>query len=198
MSFIKIAFFYKIRIFVFLLFFFIHSCNSIEISEITQFNYDDFSKIIISADSKKLNQEYSPIVNDFYIDYSLEVSPSNHIYNWFENNIKIVGSDNSFKLNIIDASLKKTEIPNESLEKYKEETIFLYELSFFVEFLLYDDFGNILTNIVVENKSRLTSGKFVSLIESEKLINELIFNSFEEFTKKSKELIYIHMNNYVI
>ena len=101
-------------------------------------------------------------------------------------------------MNILDASLKKSEVPNTNKRKYGEKTIFLFELSFLVEFILYDDSKFVLANSIVEAKRTTTSGKFISLMESEKIIDTLILDCLIDFSKKSEELIQIHMNNFLL
>ena len=41
-------------------------------------------------------------------------------------------------------------------------------------------------------------GKYISINENEKIIDELIFNCLKDFTRKSKETINLHMKNFIL
>ena len=174
------------------------SCHPVEILDDVVFNYDQLPKIVISAEQKKIIELYESKFTEPYIDHSLENSPKEYLINWFEKNLDIIGTENSFIINILDASLKKSEVSNTSPKKYEEKTIFLFELSFLVEFILFDDSKFVLANSIVEAKRTTTSGKFISLMESERIIDNLILDCLIDFSKKSEELIQIHMNSFVL
>ena len=187
--------------FKYLIFFLIaglFSCQPIEILDEVIFDYNQLPKIVISADQKKIIELYESKFNEPYIDHSLEKPPKEYLINWLEKNLNIIGTENSFIINIVDASLKKSEIPNTNSKKYEEKTIFLFELSFLVEFILYDDSKFILANAIVESKNSTTSGKFITLMESERIIDSLILDCLIDFSKKSKELIQTHMYSFVL
>ena len=74
----------------------------------------------------------------------------------------------------------------------------MYEANFLVEFILYNDDNAILANTIVEAKRTTTSGKFISLDENEKIIDNLIYDCLIDFTKKSNELIKDHMKNFIL
>ena len=77
---------------------------------------------------------------------------------------------------LLNSSLKKSEIKNNELNKYKEKTIFLFEINYLVEFILYDNNNSILSQCtIVEANRSTTSGKYISIQESEKIIDYLIF-----------------------
>jgi len=84
------------------------------------------------------------------------------------------------------------------LNKYKEKTIFLFEINYLVEFILYDNNNYILASIIVEANRNTTSGKYISIQESEKIIDYLIFNSLRDFSNKAQELIKIHLKNFIL
>jgi len=67
-----------------------------------------------------------------------------------------------------------------------------------VEFILYDDSNIVLANSIVEARRSTTSGKYISLQESSRIIDILIFNCISDFSNKSKELIDLHLGNFVI
>ena len=174
------------------------SCHPVAILDDVVFNYDQLPKIAISAEQKKIIELYESKFIEPYIDHSLENPPKEYLINWFEKNLNIIGTENSFVMNILDASLKKSEVPNINKKKYGEKTIFLFELSFLVEFILYDDSKFVLANSIVEAKRTTTSGKFISLLESERIIDTLILDCLNDFSKKSEELIQIHLNNFIL
>ena len=174
------------------------SCQPIEILDDVVFDYNQLQKIIINAEQKKVNDLYESKFSEHYIDHSLENPPTEYLINWFDSNIKIIGTENSFVINILDASLKKSEITNTNSKKYEEKTIILYEVSFLVEFVLYDDTKLVLANSIVEAKRTTTSSKFISLMESDRIIDNLILDCLIDFSKKSDELIKMHMSNFIL
>ena len=175
------------------IFFGILSCQPIELIDDIVFDYNQLSKIIISAEQKKIINLYDSKFSEPYIDHSLKF-----LNKWFENNINIIGTENSFEMIVLDASIKKSEIPNNNSKKYQEKTIFIFEISYLVEFTLYDDYKLILANSIVEAKRSTTSGKYISLMETERIIDTLILDCLIDISKKSEELIKIHMSNYIL
>ena len=100
------------------------SCQKIEISKDIFFDYKQFSKLTISADKKIINNFYESKVNGNYIDYYLNQSPKDYLNIWFQDNINIIGNENIFEINLLDASLKKSEVLNNEASKYGEKTIY--------------------------------------------------------------------------
>lgn len=174
------------------------SCQKIEVLEDFQFNFDQLSKISINADNKIINEIYQSKFDDPYIDHSLELPPTYFQNIWFDNNINIFGTENQLVINIINASVKKSEVTNKDQAKYKEKTIFSYEVNFLVEFILYDDFNSILASAIVEAQRSTTSGKYISLNETKRIIDMLIFDCLIDFSLKSSELLKIHMTKYIL
>ena len=103
-----------------------------------------------------------------YIDHSLSKPPIEYLIKWLDNNVNLFGNENLLEINILDSSLKKSEIPNMNSKKYKEKTIFLFEISFLVEFILYDDSNLFWLVQLLNQKERTTSGKYISLKEIQK------------------------------
>ena len=174
------------------------SCQQSEVIEKIIFDYNQLSKIVISAKNKEINNIYEPKFNDIYIDHSLKISPLNHLNLFFNNNFSIIGSENKIVINILDASIKKSEIENTNTKKYKEKNIFFYEINFIADYILYDDNNLVLAKVKVESFRSTTSGKFISLIQSEAIIDRLILDCLIDFSNKSQELINKHMFNYVL
>ena len=187
----------NIKLLKVIFFIFLISCQPIEQIDKVVFDYDQLSKININAKQKIINELYQSKFDDPYIDHSLANPPKVHLKKWFENNLIINGSQNLLEINILEASLKKTEIPNTDSKKYKEKIIFLYEIILVTEFILYDDDNFLLANVIAESKRTTTSSKFISLFESERIISDMILSSMFDFTKESEKLIKDHMINYI-
>ena len=174
------------------------SCQQIEILDKIVFDYNQLPKIVISSEQKNIIELYESKFSEPYIDNSLEKPPKEYLIKWLENNLDIIGTENLFVINILDASLKKSEIPNINSKRYEEKTIFLYEVNFLVEFILYDDSNFILANSLVEAMRTTTSSKFISLMESERIIDTLIFDCLRDFAAKSAELLKLHLNSFIL
>jgi len=174
------------------------SCNKPEVLEEIVFDYNQLPKIIFSTKQKEIKETYETKINEPFIDHLLSQPPKERLKSWIENNFDIIGTENKLIINIIDASLKKSEVVNVDANKFEEKTIFLFEIFYLVEFTLYDDVNAILSTTNVETKRSITSGKFISLMESDTIINSLILDSLIDFAKKTEELIKIHMSKYVL
>ena len=125
----------KNKIFIFIILVFISSCQKVEILDPIVFDYNQFTKISINAEKKNTIILYEPKFEEPFIDHSLENSPILYFNNWTKNNIQTFGTKNYFEINVIDASVKKTEIPNTDSKKYEEKTIFLYEVNYLLNLL---------------------------------------------------------------
>ena len=188
----------KNRIVIFIILLFISSCQKVEIIDPIVFDNDQFTKISINAEKKNTIILYEPKFVEPFIDHSLDNSPILYFNDWTTNNIQTLGTNNYFEINIIDASVKKTEIPNIDSKKYEEKTIFLYEVNYLVEFVIYDDTNFKLASTIVEANRTTTSGKYISLIETERIIDNMIHKCLKDFSNKAKELIKDHMNQYIL
>ena len=188
----------KNRLYLFILSVFILSCQPVEFLDEIVFDYEQLNKISINAQIKNTNNLYESKYSDSYIDNSLIKTPLFFLNRWLDSNISIFGNENKFEINILESSLKKSEIKNNEQNKYKEKTIFLYEAKYLVQFILYDNDNLLLGSSIVEINRSTTSGKFISIQENEKIINYLIYNSLIDFSNKADELIKIHLKNYVL
>ena len=188
----------KNTIFIFIILVFISSCQKVEILDPLVFDYNQFTKISINAEVKNTIILYEPKFVEPFIDHSLKNSPILYFNNWTKNNIPTFGTKNYFEINVIDASVKKTEIPNTDSKKYEEKTIFLYEVNYLVEFVIYDDSNFKLASAIVEANRTTTSGKHISLNEVERIIDNMIYKCLKDFSNKSKDLIKDHMNQYIL
>ena len=189
--------FLKLIIFLILLFV-IPSCNKIEVLEEIVFDYKQLPKIVFSAEQKRIKETYEAKYSVPFIDHSLPQPPKEHLKSWIESNFAIIGTENKLIINIIDSSLTKSEVANANAKKYEEKTIYLFEINYLAEYILYDDSNAILSSTTVETKRSITSGKFISLMESDRIIESLILDALTDFAKKTEELIKIHMSGYIL
>ena len=188
-----------LQFFILLIFLFaVSSCNKIEVLDEIVFDYDQLPKIVFSAEQKKVKETYETKFSDPFIDYSLPTPPKEHLKSWIESNFAIIGTENKLIINIIDSSLTKSEVANANAKKYEEKTIYLFEINYLAEYILYDDSNAILSSTTVETKRSITSGKFISLMESDRIIESLILDALTDFAKKTEELIKIHMSGYIL
>jgi len=188
-----------LRFFILLIFLFVvSSCDKIEFLDEIVFDYNQLPKFVFRAEQKELKETYEAKFSDSFIDHSLPKPPKEHLKSWMENNFAIMGTENKLIINIIDSSLKKSEVANTNANKYEEKTIFLFEINYLVEYILYDDSKAILSAITVETQRSITSGKFISLMESDRIIDSLILNALTDFAKKTEELVKIHMSGYIL
>lgn len=189
---------FRIFFFASIILFFIFSCQPAEKINDIVFDYSQFTKLSFFANTKKINTLYESKYGDNYIDNTLDKPPSFRIEEWLNKNIDFIGNENFLEINIIDSSLKKSEIANHEKKKYKEKTILLFEASYLVEFILYDDNSSILASTIVEASRTITSGKYISIQESENIIDYLIFLCLKDFSSKAEELLKIHLKNFII
>lgn len=188
----------KFKIILILISFVLISCQKIEVLEPIVFDFNQLPTITINSEKKSVINLYDVKFDNPYIDHSLEEPPIIFLEKWFANNLNIFGTENQFVINIIDASLKKTEISNTEKKRYQEKTIFFYEISFLVEFILYDDSNFLLANTIVESNRTTTSGKYISLHESSIIIDTLILDCLKDFSIKTEQLTKTHMGKYIL
>ena len=176
----------------------IFSCQPIEILDKIAFDYNLLPIIEISAKKINIIELYESKYDEPYIDYTLINSPNEYLIKWFKNNIDNIGFQNKLVINILDASLKKTEILDEKAKKYEEKSFFLFELNFLVQYILFDDSDFILAKTIVEANRTTTTGKHISINESNLIIDNLILESLRDFSSKSDELMHIYMRNFIL
>ena len=182
---------------IILIFVFILACQPVEVIKIVDINYSKFEKISVNAKEISINVKYNPIFSEENIEDQVKNSPMELMSNWCNKNISKFGNENKFIINIIESSISKKEIDNIDAKKYEEKTIFQYEVFFLVEYELYNDSGVLLANTTVESSRSTTSRKFISINETELIINDLLNNSLENFAKESKNLLKIYMSQYL-
>lgn len=183
---------------IFILILFLSSCQKLEVSKEIAFEYKNLPKIVIIANTKEVKNIYESQLEYPYIDYSLEKTPIDYLNQWLEKNISVVGNENSFIVNIIEGSIKKNEIKNNTSKKYDEKTIFLYEINIIASFKLLGNENQLLAEYSVESNRTTTSGKFITILEKEKIIRNLIFDCLTDFTNESDKLIKLYMREFII
>ena len=132
------------------------------------------------------------------IGYTLKISPSQRIINWINENFKPIGNQNKFVVKILDASLIKTKIDNKDAKNFDEKINYKYELFYLVEFNLYDDSQNLIASTLVEIQRSTTSGFYISIQETETIIDDLIYLSLVDLTTESKRLLIEYMGDYIL
>ena len=175
---------------------FILACTPVEIISPFENDISKFVKISVNSNKITVNSDYNPVFSENNIEDQLKNPPILQIQNWIKQNIRNFGNQNELVINILDASITKKEIDNLEAKKYEEKTIYLYEVFFLVEYELYDDFGYLLANTTVESSRSTTSHKFISLNETELIINDVITKSLFDFTNESKSMIQLYMQEY--
>ena len=175
---------------------FILACTPVEIISPLEYDISKFVKISVNSKKITVNSDYNSVFSENNIEDQLKNPPILQIQSWIKQNIRNFGNQNEFVINILDASITKKEIDNFEAKKYEEKTIYLYEVFFLVEYELYDDSGYLLANTTVESSRSTTSHKFISLNETELIINDVITKSFFDFTNESKSMIQLYMQEY--
>ena len=176
---------------------FLISCQPVEIISPVEFDSKNYQKISINAKEIIVNTSYNSVFSEENIEDKIATPPIKAIQIWIENNINIFGNQNKLLINILDASIIKKEIDNLDANKYEEKTIFLYEVSLLLQFELYDDSDYLIANTTVETFRSITSKKYISLNETEIIVNELIFNAINDFTAESILLLNQYMSEYL-
>ena len=175
---------------------FILACEPVEIISPLEYDISKLAIISINSNKIKVNSDYNPVFSEFNIEDQLKNPPILLIQNWVKQNIRSFGNQNEFVINILDASITKKEIDNLEAKKYEEKKIYLYEVFFLVEYELYDDAGYLLANTTVESSRSTTSQIFISLNETELIINDLVNKSLFDFTNETKSMIQLYMQEY--
>ena len=176
---------------------FILACEPVEIISPLEYDISKFVKISVNSKKITINSEYNPVFSANNIEDQLKNPPILQVQNWIKQNIRSFGNQNEFVINILDASITKKEIDNLEAKKYEEKKIYLYEVFFLVEYELYDDTGYLLANTTVESSRSTTSQIFISLNETELIINDLVNKSLFDFINETKSMIQLYMQEYI-
>ena len=180
-----------------LIFFMILSCQPVEILKPIEIETSKFEKISINAEQVEVNKKYNSVFSKSNIEDQIQKSPINLMAEWNSQNIIKLGNENKLVINILDASIKKTEIMNVGAKKYEERTIFNYELFYLVEYELYNNSGFLIANSTVETSRSTTSQKYISLNETEIIINDLLILGIKDYINETKNQLSIYMKDYL-
>ncbi len=180
-----------------LIFFVILSCQPVEILKPVEIDTSKFEKISINASQIDVNKKYNAVFSKSNIEDQIQKSPINLMAEWNSQNILKLGNENKLVINILDASIKKTEMMNIGAKKYEERTIFNYELFYLVEYELYDSSGFLIANTTVETSRSTTSQKYISLNETEIIINNLLILAMKDYINEAKNQLSIYMGDYL-
>jgi len=173
------------------------SCQPVEILKPIEIELSSFEKISINAEQIEINNKYNSLFSKSNIEDQIQKTPVDLIFEWNSENILKIGNENNLVINILDASIKKTEIMNIGAKKYEERTIFNYELFFLVEYELYDSSGFLIANTTVETSRSTTSQKYISLNETEIIINDLLILAMKDYINETKNQLSIYMGDYL-
>ena len=180
-----------------LIFFIILSCQPVEILKPVEIDMARFDKISINAEKIEVNKKYNSVFSKSNIEDQIQKSPVNLMAEWNSQNILKLGNENKLVINILDASIKKTEIMNVDAKKYEEKTVFKYEVSYLVEYELYDSSSYLIANTTVETSRSTTSQKYISLNETEIIINDLLISAMRDYINETKNQLSIYMKDYL-
>ena len=189
--------YYKATLFVFI-FFNIWGCQPTEIFKPIVFDNSNFNKISINAKEIQVKNKYEQKFSDTNIENNFKNPPIVRIESWIQDNINNFGNENIFVINVLDASINRKEIINENAKKLEEKTIYIYEVFILVEYELYDNSNYLIANTTVESFRTSTSKKYISINETQEIIDEIIFNSIKDFTNESHLMIREYMGQYLV
>ena len=192
---------YRITL-IFICFLILSSCQKTVIYDDVVFDNSLLNNINIMAEKKEIQVSYVSILNEPFIDYVMETSPTKRVIWWLEDNINHFGTENKLVIDIQNASIVRKGIDKEVKVNVavivKNQSDYLYELNFKILFLLYDDSDQILATTKVEVSRSTTSSQFISLNESTRILDNLILDSLRDLSNKSIELIKLHMSKYIL
>ena len=181
-----------------LILFIIISCQPVEILRPIEIDISTFEKISINAEQVEVNKKYNSVFSKSNIEDQIQKSPINLMVEWNSQNILKLGNENKLVINILDSSILKKEINNVNAKRYEEKTIFQYKINLFVEYQLYDENNFLVANTTVESTRTTTSQKYISLSETELIINDLLINAINDFILEAKNQLSIYMIGYYI
>ena len=186
------------RIVILFFFLFILSCQPIEKIDSVVFDNNQFSKFDILSNEIQINQIFERKISDPFIGHTLEISTSERIINWVNNNFKAIGNENIFTISILDASLSQTEFENKQAKNFDEKINYKYELFYLIEFNLLDNSGNLISTTLVEISRSTTSGLLISIQDKENIINDLIYHSLRDLSYEANLQIKKYMADFIL
>ena len=184
---------------IFIFFSFLFSCQKTEILDEVVFDYNLLNKINFNAEVKEIYNLYQVNLSLPFIDHVMDISPSKRIEKWFEENFIIFGTSNKLVINILDASISKNEIENDSnKKKVIENKEYIYEIIIKVNYILYNDDESILATTDVKISRTTTATNFISISERNRILDLLTLEALQDLSVKSSELVKKHMVEYII
>jgi len=177
--------------------FIVLSCQPVEILKPPVIDISNFEKISINTKEIEINRKYNPVFAKNNIEDQIQNPPVDIMIRWNNENIIKFGNENKLVINILDASIIKNEVENIDAEKYQEKTIFKYELFFLVDYELYDSSGFLKANTTVQSSRSTTSPKYISLNETEIIINDLLILAMRDYINETKNQLSIYMGDYL-
>ncbi len=183
---------------IIIIFIFIFACQPIEKIDHVVIDNNQFSKFDILASSIEVVEIFEKKISDPYIGQTLEVTPSQRIIDWVNDNFKVLGNENKFIVTILDASLKRTKFENNEAKNFDEKNNYKYELFYLIEFNLYDDSKNLVASTLVEASRSTTSGLYISIQEKDNIINDLMYQSLDDLSNETKLLLIKYMGDYIL
>ena len=177
--------------------FIVLSCQPVEILKHTEIDISNLKTISINTKDIEINKKYNSIFSQNNIEEQIQKSPIELMMEWHGKNILKIGNENKLVINILDASISKNEIENVDAKKYEEKTIFKYQISFLVEYELYDNSGFLTANTTVETLRSTTSQKYISLNEIEIIIGNLLISAMRDYIDETKNQLSIYMSDYL-
>jgi len=192
------------KIKLFLLFFiistFLYSCQKTESLDEIVFDNSLLGSLAINAEKKEIIVSYEANLSEPYIDHVMENSPTKRIILWAEDNISNFGTMNKLVVNISNASIIRGEIETEKKVAgvNKKQSEYIYKINIVIDFVLYNDDNQIVSTSKTEVNRSTTSSKFISLNERNRILDNLTLESLKDLSKKSVELLKIHMSEYVL
>ena len=182
---------------LFVILFFVLSCQPVEILKPALIDISNFENISINTKEIEVNTKYNPVFAKNNIEDQFKNPPIDIMIKWNNENIIKIGNENKLVINILDASITKNEVENIDAKKYEDKTIFKYELFFLVEYELYDKSGFLKANTTVQASRSTTSQKYISLNETEIIINDLLILTMQDYINETKNQLSTYMGNYL-
>ena len=183
---------------IIIIFIFIFASQPIEKIDHVVIDNNQFSKFDILASSIEVVEIFEKKISDPYIGQTLEVTPSQRIIDWVNDNFQVIGNENKFNITILDASLTQSEFENAKAKNFDEKNNYKYELFYLIEFNLYDDSNNLVASTLVETSRSTTSGVYISINEKENIINDLIYQSLLDISNESEKLLSEYMGDFIL
>ena len=186
-----------IIILIFPLFFI--SCQKTEVLDDVVFDNNLLAKININAELVELNNFYEYKISEPFVDHFMQITPSERIESWLEDNVFIFGSTNKFVVNIVEASITQNKIVSkDKTKKIIDSEEYIYKIRILLDFILYNDNNSILATTTVEVNRSTTSVMFISINERNRILDSLTLEAVKDLATKSVELLKMHMSGYMI